>query len=107
MSVQPVEISGRPIVLCRSGPPPAISAKYDGVGNVMTAAWVGAGMASAVAYIAGAFTLGSAGGKERLFRGADPRSQPDGNRPSRWRGAAMPDAPDKNDTIPFFISAGI
>ena len=43
----------------------------------------------------------SAGGKERLFRGADPRSQPDAT-VLYAGGRSYADAPDKNDTIPFF-----
>lgn len=51
MSVQPVEIS-KAYRLLQVGSTTMISAKYDGVENVMSAAWVGlAGERKVVAYI--------------------------------------------------------
>lgn len=84
MSVQPVEIS-KAYRLLQVGSTTMISAKYDGVENVMSAAWVGlAGERKWWPILAPRLSLVS-WWKERLFRGADPRSQPDGNRPLRWR----------------------
>ena len=85
MSVQPVEIS-KAYRLLQVGSTTMISAKYDGVENVMSArlGWAGRRAKSGGLYWHPGFHS-SAGGKERLFRGADPRSQPDGNRPLRWR----------------------
>jgi hypothetical protein len=84
MSVQPVELS-KAYRLLQVGSTTMISAKYDGVENVMSAAWLGWQASEKWWPISAPGLHTSVGGKERLFRGADPRSQPDGNRPLRWR----------------------
>ncbi len=101
MSVQAVELR-KAYRLLQVGSTTMISAKYDGVENVMSAAWVGlAGERKVVAYIGPqAFTrqLVEKSGyfvvqipvvslmATVLYAG----------------GRSYADAPDKNDTIPFF-----
>jgi len=105
MSVQPVELS-KAYRLLQVGSTTMISAKYNGVENVMSAAWVGlAGERKVVAYIGPqAFTrqLVEKSGyyvvqipvvsqmATVLYAG----------------GRSYADAPDKNDSIPFIYQPG-
>ncbi len=107
MSVQPVEIS-KAYRLLQVGSTTMISAKYDGVENVMSAAWVGlAGERKVVAYIGTQAFTRQLVEKSGYFVVQIPRSQPDGNRPSTLAGAAMPTRRIKMTPSPSFISRNL
>ncbi len=83
MSVQPVEIS-KAYRLLQVGSTTMISAKYDGVENVMSATGLGWQASEVVAYIGTGLSLVS-WWKRAAVSWCRSRSQPDGNRPLRWR----------------------
>jgi hypothetical protein len=101
MSVQPVELS-KAYRLLQVGSTTMISAKYDGVENVMSAAWVGlAGERKVVAYIGTQAFTRQLVEKSGYFVVQIPVvSQMATVLYAGGRSCA--DAPDKNDTIPFF-----
>lgn len=101
MSVQPVEIS-KAYRLLQVGSTTMISAKYDGVENVMSAAWVGlAGERKVVAYIGTQAFTRQLVEKSGYFVVQIPVVSQMAT-VLYAGGRSYADAPDKNDTIPFF-----
>lgn len=106
MSVQPVEIS-KAYRLLQVGSTTMISAKYDGVENVMSAAWVGlAGERKVVAYIGTQAFTRQLVEKSGYFVVQIPVVSQMAT-VLYAGGRSYADAPDKNDTIPFFISRNL
>ena len=101
MSVQPVELS-KAYRLLQVGSTTMISAKYDGVENVMSAAWVGlAGERKVVAYIGTQAFTRQLVEKSGYFVVQIPVVSQMAT-VLYAGGRSYADAPDKNDTIPFF-----
>jgi flavin reductase (DIM6/NTAB) family NADH-FMN oxidoreductase RutF len=105
MSVQPVELS-KAYRLLQVGSTTMISAKYDGVENVMSAAWVGlAGERKVVAYIGTQAFTRQLVEKSGYFVVQIPVVSQMAT-VLYAGGRSYADAPDKNDTIPFFYQPG-
>lgn len=85
MSIQPVELN-KAYRLLQVGPTTMISAKNDGIENVMAAAWVGlVGNNKVMAFIGPqAFTRGLVE-KKWILRCPNPSSKSDGNGFICWR----------------------
>ena len=105
MSVQPVEIS-KAYRLLQVGSTTMISAKYDGVENVMSAAWVGlAGERKVVAYIGTQAFTRQLVEKSGYFVVQIPVVSQMAT-VLYAGGRSYADAPDKNDSIPFIYQPG-
>ncbi len=105
MSVQPVELS-KAYRLLQVGSTTMISAKYDGVENVMSAAWVGlAGERKVVAYIGPQAFTRQLVEKSGYFVVQIPVVSQMAT-VLYAGGRSYADAPDKNDSIPFIYQPG-
>ncbi|NGX10976.1 flavin reductase family protein [Klebsiella quasipneumoniae] len=105
MSVQAVELR-KAYRLLQVGSTTMISAKYDGVENVMSAAWVGlAGERKVVAYIGTQAFTRQLVEKSGYFVVQIPVVSQMAT-VLYAGGRSYADAPDKNDTIPFFYQPG-
>nr|AMJ36629.1 flavin reductase like domain protein [uncultured bacterium] len=105
MSVQPVELS-KAYRLLQVGSTTMISAKYDGVENVMSAAWVGlAGERKVVAYIGPQAFTRQLVEKSGYFVVQIPVVSQMAT-VLYAGGRRYADAPDKNDSIPFIYQPG-
>lgn len=105
MSFQPVELS-KAYRLLQVGSTTMISAKYDGVENVMSAAWVGlAGERKVVAYIGPQAFTRQLVEKSGYFVVQIPVVSQMAT-VLYAGGRSYADAPDKNDSIPFIYQPG-